>query len=109
LPRQPPLEDWAGLDIRPGEGYVGFKVRVTPKASRNEIQGVRNGALRLRVQAPPAEGAANDMARDFLAEILGCPRRALSLARGHGARDKVFHVQGMTSEAILQALTDYRP
>jgi uncharacterized protein YggU (UPF0235/DUF167 family) len=66
--------------------------------------GVAEGALRLRLTAPPVEGAANAAARDFLAELLGVPRRAVELARGQSNRTKVFRIEGMDPSALRARL-----
>lgn len=92
------------MDIRPGHGYCLLRVRVTPKASRNEVIGVVDGCLRLRIQAPPVEGAANEKAREFLAEVLGLPRRDVVLERGQTAREKVFRVAGLEVARIRERL-----
>lgn len=88
------------LDIRVGDGFCLVRVRVTPKASRNEVIGVAAGCLRLRIQAPPVEGAANEKARDFLAGLLGLPRRDVVLEKGQTAREKVFRIMGMSAADI---------
>lgn len=93
-----------GLDIRPdGDGLL-LKVKVTPRGSVNSVLGVSEGALRLRLTAPPVEGAANAAARDFLADLLGLPRRAVELARGQSNRAKVFRIEGLESSALRTRL-----
>lgn len=96
----------ADLDIRPGEGHCLIRVRVTPKASRDEITGIADGCLRVRIRAPPVEGAANERAREFLAEILGVPRRDVGLERGQTAREKVFRVAGLGEAGIRERLRE---
>ena len=88
------------LDIRADRGRHLLRVRVTPRASRNELTGIAEGSLRLRIHAPPVDGAANDRVREFLAEILGVPRRDVMLERGHSAREKVFRVEGLEESEI---------
>jgi uncharacterized protein len=67
-------------------------VRVTPRASRNEIAGSREGALLIRVTAPPVEGAANDAVVRVLATALGLPPSEIRIERGGQARQKVVSV-----------------
>lgn len=100
--------DFTGLDPRPGDGFCLLRVRVTPKASRNEVIGVAEGALRLRIHAPPVDGAANDETRDYLAKLLGRPRSSVSLERGASNRDKVFRIEGL-APADLASLLARRP
>lgn len=97
--------DFTGLDPRTGDGFCLLRVRVTPKASRNEVIGVAEGALKLRIHAPPVDGAANDETRDFLAKLLGRPRSSVSLERGASNRDKVFRIEGLTPAELASALT----
>lgn len=99
----------AGLYVWAGEGCSRLRVRVTPKASRNGVLGVVEGALRLRIQAPPADGAANEKTREFLAELLGCPRGAVRLERGQSHREKIFRIEGMVTQAVLAALAPFLP
>jgi uncharacterized protein len=99
-----PNGDLSSLDIRDGGGFCLIRVRLTPKASSNEITGVGEGALRLRIQAPPVDGAANEKAREFLAECLGISRGAVSLERGQTSREKVFKIAGLRPEAIRALL-----
>ena len=77
------------------DGAVQLAVRVIPRASRNAIVGVRRGALCVRLQAPPVEGAANRALLRFLGKRLGVPPRAVSLVRGDtGARQAAAHRRG---------------
>ncbi|NRF66209.1 DUF167 domain-containing protein [Aquincola sp. S2] len=63
-------------------------VSVVPNAKRTEVDGTHDGALRVRLAAPPVDGKANARLIDWLAGELGCPKRALSLLRGQAARRK---------------------
>lgn len=66
-------------------------MRVTPGASRDAVM-IVDGAVQLRVTAPPADGAANDAVLALLAAALGCPRRDLTLLRGATARIKLIGI-----------------
>ncbi len=70
-----------------------LKVRVTPRASRNEIEGWDCEVLRVRVTAPPADGQANEACRELLAKALGVARGRVILAQGARSREKVFEIQ----------------
>ncbi len=89
---------------RPG-GLV-VHVRVQPRASRNEITGIQDGRLRLRITAPPVEGAANEACRKLLAEVLGLPRSAIRLIAGQKAREKSFEISG-DSDALKARLATF--
>lgn len=68
-----------------------IEVRVTPGASRDEVR-IVDGAVQLRVTAPPADGAANDAVLKLLAAALGRPPRDLTLLRGTAARIKLIGI-----------------
>jgi uncharacterized protein (TIGR00251 family) len=70
-------------------------VEVRPRAGRDEIVGWQGAVLRVRVTAPPADGAANEAVRALLAERLGCARSRVEIVRGHTARTKVVRVMGL--------------
>jgi hypothetical protein len=71
-----------------------FAVRVVPRASRSEIAGEYNGALRVRIAAPPVEGAANRELIRLLAKALNLPANAIAIVSGAGSKSKIIRVQG---------------
>lgn len=79
-----------------------LKVRVTPRASRNEIEGWDGETLRIRVTAPPAEGQANEACRELLAKALGVPKSRIALVQGAHHREKVFRVEGGDPQVLQQ-------
>jgi uncharacterized protein (TIGR00251 family) len=102
----PPLsrEQAAALDVRSGEGHSLLRVKATPKASRNEILGAAEGALRLKVQAPPSDGAANAAIREFLADALHVSRSAITLLKGQTSREKTFRIEGLDASEVRARL-----
>ncbi len=83
-------------------------MRVQPRASRNEIIARGGASLRVRVTAPPADGAANEAVRDLLAEALGCPRSSVTILRGGSARTKLVRVTGLSPEELRVRLAGVR-
>jgi len=77
--------------LRSLAGSGRLEVRVTPGASRDEVK-IVDGAVQLRVTAPPADGAANEAVLALLATALNRPRRDLTLLRGAAARIKLIGV-----------------
>jgi uncharacterized protein (TIGR00251 family) len=92
------------LDVRDSEGGASLRVRVQPRASRNAIAGTREGALLVRLTAPPVEGAANAALVKLIAKALGLPPSALSVARGARGRDKLLHVTGLSAPRVAVIL-----
>ena len=70
-------------------------VEVRPRAGRDEIAGWQGARLRVRVTAPPADGAANEAVRALLADRLGCARSQVEIVRGQTARTKIVRVVGL--------------
>ena len=79
---------------------VRVDVHVQPRASRSEIVGLHGAALKVRVQAPPVEGAANEALASLLADRLGVPRRAVRVVAGATSRAKTVEVDGTTEDAV---------
>ncbi len=77
-----------------------LRVRLTPRGGSSRIDGVLDGVLRVRVSAPPVDGAANEALLRLLADELGVPRRDVSLVSGAGSRTKVVEVGGLTAERV---------
>ena len=71
---------------------VTFAVRVVPRALRSEVAGLHDGALRIRVAAPPVEGAANRELVKFLAKRFKVPRAAISLVSGTNSKNKIIRI-----------------
>lgn len=83
---------------------VRFAVHVQPRAKKPGIDGTHGDALRVRVQAPPVEGAANDAVIAVIAEALGVPRRAVRIAAGLSGRQKLVDVDGIDASAATARL-----
>ena len=86
-----------------GEGVV-LEVHVQPRASRNEWAGIHHGCLKVRLTAPPVEGAANRECIKFLAELLDIPKSDLEIVGGHKSRQKSILIRGLLLENIREVL-----
>jgi|ERR1044072_1820960 uncharacterized protein (TIGR00251 family) len=82
------------------DGYLTFSVRVVPRASRSEIVGEHNGALRVRIAAPPVDGAANEELVRLLSRALRVARSAIEIKSGLTAKLKVVRVTGLATSAL---------
>ena len=90
--------------VTPSPTGAHLVVRVQPRASGNEIAGISGGAIRIRLMAPPVEGAANDALVRLLAARLGLRRSALTLISGQTGRTKLVAVEGMSAEEVGRRL-----
>jgi len=79
---------------------IVFAVRVQPRASRNAVEGEWQGALKVRLTAPPVDDKANAALCVFLAEQLNIPRSAVRILAGERSRNKRVEVRGVTAERI---------
>ena len=81
-----------------------FAVRVVTRASRSEITGEHNGALRVRITAPPVEGAANRELSRLLAKSFDLSQNAVEIVSGANSRNKVVRIQGADAAKLEQLI-----
>jgi uncharacterized protein (TIGR00251 family) len=79
-----------------------FAVRIVPRASRSEIAGEYNGALRIRIAAPPVEGAANRELIRLLARMFNLPQNAVAIVSGAASKSKIVRIAGADSAKLEQ-------
>jgi uncharacterized protein (TIGR00251 family) len=93
------------LDIISRNGCVVFQVRVQPRASRDEVAGVIEGALKVRIQAPAVENRANEAVCEYLAALLKTPKSAVRILGGERSRVKRVEIRGVQPRDILALLS----
>jgi uncharacterized protein len=81
-----------------------LRVRVQPRASRNQVEGWREGVLRVRVTAAPVDGEANRAVVALLTAALGVRASTVSVARGLRGRDKLIRIDGLSGDEIAARL-----
>ncbi|HEX5818492.1 MAG TPA: DUF167 domain-containing protein [Gemmatimonadales bacterium] len=86
-----------------GDG-TRLALRVQPRASRNEVAGPHGDALKVRLAAPPVDGAANEALVRFLADALELPRAAVTLVGGLSSRSKAVQVAGLAPTEVARRL-----
>ena len=79
---------------------VVFNIRVIPRASRCEIAGVQGDALKVRITAPPIEGAANKECIKFLSGVLGVKKSQIKIIAGHRSKNKKVSISGISRKDI---------
>jgi uncharacterized protein (TIGR00251 family) len=85
------------------EGSV-LALLVTPRAGKTAVDGIADGALRVRLAAPPVDGAANDALIRFLAETFALPKERVRLVGGARSRRKRVALDGLPAEAVVATL-----
>jgi len=83
---------------------VRLRVHVQPRAARTEVAGLHGDAIKVRLAAPPVEGAANEALIRLLAERLGVSRSAVSIVNGHSSQRKTIEVDGVGVDQSRRAL-----
>ncbi len=84
------------LQIRETGSGLEVRIHVLPRAKRCEIAGMFNGALKVRVTAPPVDDAANRAIIEFFSGLLGISRANLQILAGSKSREKVLQVRGLS-------------
>jgi len=87
-------------------GTVTISVRVQPRASKDQIVGTIEGALKVRLTAPAVENRANEALIEFLSTLLKTPKSAVRIQRGARGRNKRVEVRGVPGQQILDLLRE---
>lgn len=86
------------------DGAVTFDVRVVPRASKSEIVGEHDGALKVRIAAPPVEGAANAELIRLLAKSFGVPRSNVSIVGGESSKKKRIKIDNLSQSRFNEVV-----
>ena len=92
------------LRIRETPDGLEIRLHVQPRARRSEISGFYNGALKIKVTAPPVDDAANRAVIEFLSARLGISKSKISILSGAKSKDKILLIKNMSADALLKKL-----
>lgn len=91
--------------LHDGQKGSALAVRVTPRASRNEISGILDdGTVKIRLTAPPVEGKANVALIEFLSGVIGVPASRIEVVAGRTGRDKLVSILDLDAETVHQRI-----
>jgi uncharacterized protein len=93
------------LMVQDTKDGVILTVHIQPKASTTECVGIHGDAIKIRVAAPPVDGAANDELGQFLARQLSIPSTSVRIHSGAGGRHKRVFVKGITAQLVMARLS----
>jgi len=94
----------ADLEIRETADGLFVKLHVQPRAKASQISGIHNGALKLKVTAPPVDDAANRAVVEYFSSLLGIPKSSLQITSGLKSRDKTLQIKGISLHSFLQQI-----
>lgn len=94
------MKDW----IQQVDGACLLRVRVIPRASQTKIDGLHDGALKIRLKAPPVDGKANKALITFLSKTTGYRRSDLELTHGSTGRNKTLLIHGAHADDVRSRL-----
>jgi hypothetical protein len=97
-------EKFAKMTIRKAEGGAAIIVLVVPRARKDEVVGMQGDAVKIRLTAPPVEGAANEALVKFLAKQLNVRQNAIEIIAGHSSRQKLVSIVGLSPAEVTQRL-----
>ncbi len=89
------------------EEGISLPVLVVPRSGKNEIAGVLEGRLKIRITAPPVDGAANRELITFLARLLGINRSSICLQKGSKGKRKLLKIKGIDEKTLLEKLSPW--
>ena len=92
------------IEIYEQDDSVTFDVRVIPRSSKSEVVGELGGALKVKLKAPPVDGAANDELIKLLSKEFGVSRSGLEIVSGFKSKSKRIRVNRLTKQQILAVL-----
>jgi uncharacterized protein len=94
--------------LHDGKKGAALALRVTPRASKNEIVEVLiDGTVKVHLTAPPVEGKANEALLKFMSEVLDVPLSCLDIVAGAGGRDKLIAVTDMDASVLHKKIVEH--
>ena len=96
---------YAGLQVSETGGGLTVRLHVLPRAKRGELAGLHNGALKVKVMAPPVEDAANRAVIEFFSDLLGISKSNLRILAGNKSREKVLQIKGVSIVDFLNMIS----
>ena len=81
---------------------IVLALHVLPRAAKNEVCGVQENALKIRLTSPPVDGAANKLCREFLAKLFGVPKSAVEIISGETSRHKRVRISSSDIARLTQ-------
>jgi hypothetical protein len=92
------------INITEIPGGVRFEVKVQPRSSKNQVAGEQEGALKIKLTAPPVDGEANQALIAYLSDCFKVPKKNISLLKGDSSRHKLLEIIGVGPQDIISLI-----
>ena len=92
------------MQIKPCENGIRFSAIIQPRSSKNEVAGVYNDALKIRLTSPPVDGEANKACMRFFAKWLGISPSKINIVHGLSSKNKTIEVKDFTEKQFYEIL-----
>ena len=92
------------MPIKPCDNGIRFSAIIQPRSSKNEVTGVYNDALKIRLTSPPVDNKANKACMIFFAKWLGISPSKISIVQGLSSKNKIIEVDGLTEKQFHEIL-----
>lgn len=95
------------LQIKKCSEGIRFSAYIQPRSSRNEISGLRDQALKIKLTSPPVDGEANKMVIKFLSKTLKLSPSRISIVAGTTSRNKTISIKGLDEDSLMTKLKPF--
>ena len=92
------------MQIKPCDNGIRFSAIIQPRSSKNEVIGIYNDALKIRLSSPPVDGEANKSCMRFFAKWLGISPSKVSIVQGFSSKNKTIEVADLTEKQFQEIL-----
>lgn len=97
------------LEIKSYKAGIQFAAAIQPRASRNQILGIHNHCLKIKLTSPPVDGAANQACIKFLAKAFGISPSRISIVKGETNKNKIIQIEGIDPQTFMNTLAPLIP
>ncbi|NTW05396.1 MAG: YggU family protein [Peptococcaceae bacterium] len=93
------------VDIKDDQDGVTIRVRIQPRASKNQFAGILDGAVKVRLSAPPVDGEANDACIKFFSSFFKVSAGSVKILSGFTGKNKIIKISGLSTEDVLSRIS----
>ncbi|MGM0418117.1 MAG: DUF167 domain-containing protein [Thermodesulfobacteriota bacterium] len=80
---------------------ISVNLYIQPKSSKNQISGIYNNACKIKIKAPPVDGAANKECIKYVSKLLNLPKSSVSIISGHTGKNKKIYIEKHKDQTVI--------